>query len=55
MLAVVYGRSGDPADALATLRKGQAIMAQLVKLAPDNADWKSDVKWFGDQIAALTK
>jgi hypothetical protein len=37
------------------LRQGQAIMDRLVKLSPDNADWKSDLVWFNDQIVALTK
>ena len=30
-------------------------MIQLVKLSPDNADWKRELAWLNDQIAALTK
>jgi hypothetical protein len=28
-------------------------MARLVKLAPDNADWKQDLEWFEAEHAAL--
>ena len=54
-LADVYRRSNDRDNALAALRQGQAIMARLVKLSPDNARWKSDLDSFNGQIAALTK
>jgi len=55
MLAGVYRQSSDPKDALAALRRGQAIMARLVKLSRDNSDWTGQLAWFDRQIAALTK
>jgi hypothetical protein len=30
-------------------------MARLTKLSPDNAQWKSDLAWFGRQIKELAK
>ena len=54
-LANVYRRSNEPDKALATLRQGQAIIERLTKLAPDNADWKADLAWFNDQVAALMR
>jgi hypothetical protein len=30
-------------------------MDRLTKLSPDNADWKGDLAWINDLIAALTK
>jgi hypothetical protein len=54
-LADVHRQSNGHDDALAALRRGQAIMDRLVKLSPDNAGWKRDLIRFNDQIAALTK
>ena len=54
-LAEVYRRSNKPGEALAALRQGEAIMARLAKLSPDNTGWKRDLSWFDNQIAALTK
>jgi hypothetical protein len=39
--------------ALAALRKGQAIMAALVAIAPGHAGWTNDLAWFDEQIARL--
>ena len=47
--------SNDRGDVLAALRQGQAIMDRLTKLWPDNADWKNELAWFENQIAASTK
>jgi hypothetical protein len=55
MPAGVYRRSDDADGALAALRKGQAIMARRAKLSPGEADWRRQLAWFGNQIAALTK
>ena len=30
-------------------------MDRLTKLWPDNADWKNELAWFENQIAASTK
>jgi len=54
-LAEVYRRSNDPDKALAAVRKGQAVMKRVVKLARDNAGWKHDLDWFNEQVTALTK
>ncbi len=54
-LADVYRRSDDRNNALAALQTRQAIMARLVKLSPDNVQWKDDLARFDNQIAALTK
>jgi hypothetical protein len=37
------------------LRQGQAIMARLTKLSPDNAVWKQDLALFNRQIAELAE
>jgi hypothetical protein len=47
----VYRASGDDAKARDFLRQGQAIMARLTKLSPDNATWKNDLALFDRQIA----
>jgi hypothetical protein len=52
-LALVHKQSGDRAKARDFLRQGQAIMARLTKLSPDNAVWKRDLAWFDGQIAVL--
>jgi hypothetical protein len=39
-------------EALAT---GRAIMAQLVAQFPGWSQWKQDLPWFDQQIAALKK
>jgi hypothetical protein len=35
------------------LWQGQAIMARLTKLSPDNATWKQELAWFDRKIAEL--
>jgi hypothetical protein len=50
---LVHQQSGDNAKALDSLRHGQAIMARLTKLSPDNATWKQDLAWFNRVIAEL--
>ena len=37
------------------LRQGQAIMARLTKLSPENAVWRQDLAWFDGEIAALAE
>jgi hypothetical protein len=37
------------------LRQGQAILARLTKLSPDNAIWKRDLARFDRLIAELAK
>jgi hypothetical protein len=54
-LADVHKQSGDRAKARDYLRQGQAILAQLTKLSPENAQWKSDLAWFDGQIAELDR
>ena len=54
-LASVFKQANDTANALVSLRQGQAILYRLAKLAPDNAKWRNDLAWFDSQIAALTK
>ena len=53
-LAEVHLRLNDTDKALAALRQAEARMADLVKLSPGNADWKSDLAKLDNQIAALT-
>ena len=54
-LASVHKQSGDAAKARDFLRQGQAIMARLTKLSPDNAVWAKDLAWFDGQIAELAE
>ena len=54
-LAVVYRRANNVENALAALRQAKAIMIQLLKLLPNNADWKRELAWLNDQIAGLMK
>jgi hypothetical protein len=54
-LALVHKQSGDNAKALDFLRQGQAIMARLTKLPPDNATWKGDLARFDRELAARAK
>ena len=54
-LASVHRQSGDNAKARAALRQGQAIMARLTKLSPDNAEWKTDLARCNRQIAELAE
>jgi len=37
------------------LRQGQAIMARLTKLSPDNGTWKHDLARFEGEIGGLAK
>jgi hypothetical protein len=50
-LALVYERQGRIADALQEFTQGRDIMAKLVAVAPDNAQWKKDWVWLEQQIA----
>jgi hypothetical protein len=54
-LASVFEKSGETAKALDALRQGQAIMARLTKLSPDNAVWKGNLAWFNAEIARLSQ
>jgi hypothetical protein len=54
-LALVHKQSGDKSEARDSLRQGQAIMARLTELSPDNAKWKIDLVWFDGEIAELAK
>jgi hypothetical protein len=48
-LASIYLRQDNTADALVSLRKGRDIMAALVAIAPNNAQWKKDLALFDSQ------
>jgi tetratricopeptide (TPR) repeat protein len=52
--AKAYRRYDDNDKALEALRQGQAIMAHVVELSPENASWKRYLAWFDDQIATVT-
>src|SRR5437016_12454040 len=52
-LARIQREMGNVVDALAELRAGRAIMAKLVDLAPDNAQWVRDLAGFEREIATL--
>ncbi len=51
-LASLLQKAGDRARALGAFREGRAIMARMVALSPDNAEWKRDLAWFEGQVAA---
>ncbi len=53
-LAIVYEKMGDNANARQALSKGRAILASLVANSPSQ-QWKEDLAWFDQQIAALGK
>jgi septal ring factor EnvC (AmiA/AmiB activator) len=52
-LATVYWQQSDIAQALAELREARAIMAALVALAPNLANWTEYLAWIDQQIARL--
>ena len=52
-LALAHKQSGDKAKARGLFRQGQAIMARLTKLSPDNAVWKNHLGWFDEQLKEL--
>jgi len=54
-LAYAHKQPGDEAKAGEDLRQGQAIMARLTRLSPDNAEWKQDLAWFDGQIPELDR
>jgi hypothetical protein len=54
-LGFVFRGSGNKADALTALREGQAIVARVIRLSPENPRWKQDLAWFDEQVADLTK
>ncbi|PNE12783.1 MAG: hypothetical protein CR217_01920 [Beijerinckiaceae bacterium] len=43
------------ASSMRRFRQGQAILARLTKLSPDNAIWKQDLARFDRLIAELAK
>ena len=52
-LASVYVAQKDLANARDALNAGRAIMTKLVAFSPDNADWKNNLAWFDEQLAAV--
>jgi hypothetical protein len=54
-LATVYQKAGQLTEAREALATGRAIMAQLVAQFPGWSQWKQDLSWFDQQIAALKK
>jgi hypothetical protein len=48
-------KSDDPDAAMTALKGGQAIMAHLMQLLPENATWKPDLAWFDAQISDLSR
>jgi len=50
-VASVYIRLGNIANALSALQKGRNVIAALVTIVPDNAQWTKDLVWFESQIA----
>jgi hypothetical protein len=52
-LAAVLAKRGDTAQALAELRKARDIMASLVAVSPDHAQFKDDLTEFDGAIARL--
>ncbi len=54
-LADFYAKTGEREKARAALGHGKAIMEAMTKLSPDNAEWKQDLAWFEEQIAALER
>ena len=54
-LASAHTASGAPAEGLNALKRGQAVMANLVRLAPDNAEWKLALSRLNEQIAAAPR
>jgi tetratricopeptide (TPR) repeat protein len=55
MLAQVYTTTRRPTDALNALRQAQTIMVRLTTLAPNNAEWKSDLDAVEARIASRQK
>jgi hypothetical protein len=54
-LAEFYMKAKQPKEARAALDAGRAIITKLVADHPDFAQWKKDLAWFDQQIAALGK
>ena len=52
-LADVYRQQGEMTLARDALGKGLGVMQRLALLSPDNMQWKKDLGWFEEQIAAL--
>jgi hypothetical protein len=52
-LAEAYRKAAEPGKAREALTAGRAIIARLVAQFPDWAQWKQDLAWFDQQIAAL--
>jgi hypothetical protein len=38
-----------------TVRQGQAIIARMTQVSPDNTVWKNDLIWFNGQIAQIKR
>jgi tetratricopeptide (TPR) repeat protein len=54
-LGFAFHRAGQLRDAQKYLAAGREILAHLLEQHPDQADWKSDLAWFDDQIAATKR
>jgi len=52
-LASAYLRAEQPTKARDALSAGRDIVARLVTQFPDRSQWKQDLAWFDQQIAAL--
>ena len=47
--------SGAAAEGLSALKRGQAMMAQLTRSAPDNLEYKRSLDWYNEQISVASK
>jgi hypothetical protein len=52
-LAEAFEKSRQVSEARKALAAGRDIMAQLLAQRPDTSQWKDDLAWFDQQIAAL--
>jgi hypothetical protein len=52
-LALAYRAAAQPAKSREALAAGRAIIAPLAAQFPDQAQWKQQLTWFDQQIAAL--
>jgi hypothetical protein len=48
-------KSKQPGEAREALAAGREIIAGLVERFPEWAQWKQDLAWFDEQIAALNE
>ncbi len=54
-LAYAYWKAGQLAQAREQLTAGRTIIALLTEKYPDWSQWKKDLAWFDEQIAAIEK